>query len=309
MKYAQEIKESEYIGDSLYNLNANFDAFNSELLNLSKGVSSFEALQDYVALEEARLNSIYNIVENTFIPSLVQVRLSLDSTITTSSNTTTNTIYLHPYNGNLLSVYNTVTKRWEVESIENTQAIPLVNLELNQIYDVVVYKENKLMFSFIKWQDFTLESYTNNDGKVESNIFHDKYTTNRVLIDNVLTVDSKRLLGTIHISASSANTIHQDLQNTNTQVSLSNLYNKIQTVCSFTESIEFVTCTNSQAVLNVNTFNQTSLFKNKRIFQVVKDIDSINGSITHAYNIQLSTGLYKIEAQGIDSECEIILLN
>jgi len=309
MKYAQVIKESEYIGDSLYNLNANFDAFNSELLNLSKGVSSFEALQEHVSIEEARLSSIYNIVENTFIPSLVQVRLSLDSTITTSSNTTTNTIYLHPYNGNLLSVYNTATKRWEVESIENIQAIPLVNLELNQIYDVVVYKEKELMFSFVKWQDFTLESYTDKDGKVKRNRFHEKYTTDRVLIDNILTVDSKRLLGTIHISASSANTIHQDLQNINTQVSLSNLYNKIQTVCSFTESIEFVSCTDSQAILNVSLFNETSLSKNKKVLQIVKDIDSINGSITHTYNIQLSTGLYKIELQGVDSECEFILLN
>lgn len=127
------IGDSECIGDSLVKINNNFT-------NLNSGVCD--------------LISLYNTIGATFSSSLAQIRLSTSNTEAVVTNDTKNvsTIYLHPYNGNAVGLFNTTLNRWEIKNIPNILPFSIASLGANRNFDIYLYYDNNaFQLEFLAW--------------------------------------------------------------------------------------------------------------------------------------------------------------
>ena len=120
--YTTEINENECIGDSLTTINANFSALDVAACNL------------------AGLNDIVNSLLGS-ISSLMNIRISLSnsSPIITTDITNTANIYIHPYNGSVVSLWNTTLNKWELKQFTSILPVGLAGLASNTNYDVYLY--------------------------------------------------------------------------------------------------------------------------------------------------------------------------
>lgn len=128
----QFIDSSEYIGDSLIKINNNFTALKDAVCSLV-GAS----------------------------PSVAAIRLSLDPTtaIPTENRTGTNasTLYVHPFKGTSISLYNLQAEKWEINSFETVLSFPLTTLAANTNYDIYLHRNNNLVYNveFVAWANST----------------------------------------------------------------------------------------------------------------------------------------------------------
>lgn len=110
-KYTNVIPETQCIGDSLNTININYENLDFSL----------------------------QVVDNllTSIPSLMNIRLSLRETQSiTTTDVISNTLYIHPYNGNVVFLYNTTTERWELKTLSGVISKSLQGLAANTNYDI-----------------------------------------------------------------------------------------------------------------------------------------------------------------------------
>jgi hypothetical protein len=129
-KYTNVISETQCIGDSLDTININYE-------NLDLGIQNIDSLL-------------------TSIPSLMNIRMSLSPAlpITTADSTVSNTLYIHPYNGNVVFLYNTVKNIWELKRITNVISKSLQGLAANTNYDVYLSYNNitnSFEVNFVAW--------------------------------------------------------------------------------------------------------------------------------------------------------------
>jgi hypothetical protein len=129
-KYTNTISETQCIGDSLNTINTNYE-------NLDLGLQGIDSLL-------------------TSIPSLMNIRMSLSPTlpILAANSTVSNTLYIHPYNGNVVFLYNTVNNAWELKRLTSVISRPLQGLAANTNYDVYLSYNttlNNFEVSFVAW--------------------------------------------------------------------------------------------------------------------------------------------------------------
>jgi hypothetical protein len=148
-KYTNTISETQCIGDSLNTINTNYE-------NLDLGLQGIDSLL-------------------TSIPSLMNIRMSLSPTlpILAANSTVSNTLYIHPYNGNVVFLYNTVNNAWELKRLTSVISRPLQGLAANTNYDVYLSYNTTLnkirelgINTFTYYASGSLSSCDNNYNKV-----------------------------------------------------------------------------------------------------------------------------------------------
>lgn len=128
-QYTNEIPETQCIGDSLITINQN----------------------------DANLDTAVQQINNklTVIPSLMNIRLSLNPTlpVVTDNITISNTLYMHAYKGNAVFLYNTTRNIWEQRAIPNVFSKSLGNLAANTNYDIFLSYSTIIGFdiTFVSW--------------------------------------------------------------------------------------------------------------------------------------------------------------
>lgn len=137
-QYTQRILRTECIGNSLVTINNNF-------LNLD--------------LEVCRLDN--ELVETQNIiggasPLLCGLRLSFDPTTpvptTNRIGSNANRLYIHPYKGNVFSLYNTSLNKWNSFHLNGVLNAPLAGLAADTNYDVYLYQSGTTFnIEFIAW--------------------------------------------------------------------------------------------------------------------------------------------------------------
>ena len=117
------------------------------------------------------------------------VRMSLDPLTPTPTTdrigTNANTIYLHPYKGNTLPLYNTTTNSWVFEKINSILSFPLVGTGSNTNFDIFAYKtgSGSITLEYVPW--------TNSSAGISA-------ASPKILIDGVFVKsgqNNKRFLG------------------------------------------------------------------------------------------------------------------
>lgn len=135
-EYTNEISENECIGDSLQTINANFSALDIPLCET--------------------VSTVANLLAG--IQNLMNIRMSLSNStaITTTDIKNASTLYVHPYNGTVVSLYNTTTNKWELKPFTSVLSISLASLLANTNYDVYLYyNSGNFQVEFVAWDNQT----------------------------------------------------------------------------------------------------------------------------------------------------------
>lgn len=138
-QYTQIINRTDCIGNSLVTINNNFKNLDIATCDLDN-----------------RVIQIQNNIGGAS-PMLCGFRLSLDpNTPVPTSNRTgsfASSLYLHPYNGNLFSLYNTVLNKWDSFHLTGVASAPLAGLAADTNYDIYLYGNGSgsASLEFVAW--------------------------------------------------------------------------------------------------------------------------------------------------------------
>lgn len=248
MSLVQIISASEFIGASLEKINNNFSNIDNILVTLSSGVvdasgsvdSIFVSKEEYQRIDTT-IRGTEDIIEQFLTPSLCDVRLSCSSTEHyTYTDIETDKVYLHPYNGNYISLYDTLNKNWRPYELLGVKEYQLLDsnsftgtglLTPNSLCAVFVYLENNLLKMYFK------QTFTSVNNLINENI---------VYIDNVpvYTKDhGKRFIGIIKLNG------NKKCRVGNSSLNLYN-YNSIETVAHSNSSVDFIAFKNTKITYN-----------------------------------------------------------
>lgn len=137
--YTAEIDENECIGDSLQTINANFSALEIPVCNL---VSDVNDLEDVI---DGLLGGVSNLMN-------IRMSLSNSTAITTTDIANAGTLYIHPYNGTAVALYNTTTSKWELKQFTSILSVSLASLAANTNYDIYLYySSGNFQVDFVAW--------------------------------------------------------------------------------------------------------------------------------------------------------------
>lgn len=129
----QIIAPTECIGDSLVKINNNFSNLDSNICSLH--------------------SNLYSLV-----PVFSNLRISLDPSapIVTSDIINAPNIYIHPYEGNAVSLFNTTTNTWDIKLIPQVLPFSLIGLFANSNYDIFLYHDGtSFQIEFVLWPNST----------------------------------------------------------------------------------------------------------------------------------------------------------
>lgn len=241
MSFIKTINRVDKIGDSLLDINANFLALEQQLCSLRNGSTSLDALKDSF---DSLLN-LTQVLEKQVNTNLTaqhcQVRISLDPSnpIPYGSYGSSLKFYLHPYQGNYLSLYNTQAKLWEIFNITEVLSFYLTDsglingtkLRQNSTYDIYICnKNNKFIVKYKRWNRDELKKFGPFDP-----------TPMRKLIDNVYvdnTDSSYRFIGCVTTTEQDGET-EQTNQLQNSRNYLWNYYNRVYSTVIGTSAVDF----------------------------------------------------------------------
>ena len=91
-------------------------------------------------------------------PGVANIRLSLDgnSPLESGDRRDIQHIWMHPYNGNKLSLYDTVSNRWRLREVTNIYRKSIDTLAADTNYDIFAYylsASNSIDLEFVMWRD------------------------------------------------------------------------------------------------------------------------------------------------------------
>jgi hypothetical protein len=160
MNSIKTIYNSDCLEESRIKLNNNFSnlyyAYNAIKNDIQETTTRYNSVNYNVYKEAIRINNI-------LIPQIHNIRLSLDvDNPTTTQDVVSNTVTLHPYNGNSISLFSSIYKTW-VERVVTKKTFDLVYndntpLEADTNFDVFLFWDDKLNnfnINFIKWVNDT----------------------------------------------------------------------------------------------------------------------------------------------------------
>lgn len=148
----KQILPTDYIGDSLTNINNNFYLLDSKLDTLTAQIVS---IYSQLTVLQTCINDVADTFNTTYPESTACVRMSLNENINDKSNIVSKTLYIHPYKGNSIGLYNINLKKWVMYTINVPIECDLSTLEPDNNYDVYVWKkDDDIYVYFDKWDDF-----------------------------------------------------------------------------------------------------------------------------------------------------------
>ena len=133
------IQKTECIGNSLVTINSNF-----------------ATLKDAACDNQSQIDAIKTALGAN--PSLNGIRLSLSNTIPDPTTDIINatSLYIHPFKGNTITLYNTATNKWDLFPFTSISEFPLNSLAANTNYDVFLFRNNNAFaVDFVSWPNST----------------------------------------------------------------------------------------------------------------------------------------------------------
>lgn len=124
--------ETDCIGDCYEPINNSLDNLDTAVQNISGNVTEL-------------LGGIHNIMN---------IRMSLSNTtaITTTDIKSATNLYIHPYNGAVVSLWNTTINRWELKQFSSIITVSLSSLAANMNYDIYLhFSSGSFQVEFVAW--------------------------------------------------------------------------------------------------------------------------------------------------------------
>jgi hypothetical protein len=121
-----KINRTECIGNSLVKINKNFADLDAAICRANNGADDFRK----------------SISTNLF-PHVVECRLSLNATnpAPTTDIKNAQTIYLHPYGGTSVALWNVGAARWELKTLKTVISKSLLECKADTNYDIFLYHD------------------------------------------------------------------------------------------------------------------------------------------------------------------------
>lgn len=134
--------------------------YDSIFFPVSQVTGLYDKMIDLISrLKSTEARAQINEKINNELSKLCNLRISLDPT-----NPTPNTniigsefLYVHPYKGNSVTLYNTFINRWEKFIFTDTIKVPLGNILKDRCYDVYLFKTDKgFGVDLFEWENSTI---------------------------------------------------------------------------------------------------------------------------------------------------------
>lgn len=133
----QNIERTECIGNSLTKINSNFSELQEAGCNLQNDLTSLQDLtKTYIT---AGINNI-------------RLSLTSQSVDLGPTNITSSTLFVHPYNGNVITLYDSDDSAWKFYTITTPLQFSLAALTSNTNYDIYLYGSgSNIAVEFAAW--------------------------------------------------------------------------------------------------------------------------------------------------------------
>ena len=111
---------------------------------------------------ECRINSLDEFVQSLIpglIPSLMSIRVSFSTSapVPTTNITDASILYVHPYKGNSVTLWDNTTNTWKIYPFTSKLTVPLVCPTANANYDIYLYRQsNNFLIEFVQWSNSNL---------------------------------------------------------------------------------------------------------------------------------------------------------
>lgn len=254
-------------------------------------IDSTGTLLDFGALN---LNSSSSVVGSLLpkhggaSPFDVNVRMSLNPTSPISLSdrigTNANTLYIHPYKGNILPLYDLTSGAWTFDAVTGIISHPLNGTSPNSNYDVFVYKSNTGAFAveLVPWINSNAGSAVSSNKTNVQGILVKTGEPNKRYLGCLRTVNSgqsEQSFGGIAVSGGA-----------NSKQFLWNCYNKVEAVCSSFDNDVYYHTINSGAGTGWVRVNSThaSGGNNNRVSFITGD-DSLIKATGRIYPVDANT--------------------
>lgn len=135
----QLINRAECLGDSLVKITQNFNSTDTALCELTQEIT--------------RLAQEIQLFGGSS-PSLVGIRISFDPStpIPTEDIKNANRLYIHPYKGNIVTLWNPGTNKWDLYQIPGVLSFPLNCPNADTNYDIYLYRNGgSFNVEFVPW--------------------------------------------------------------------------------------------------------------------------------------------------------------
>lgn len=143
------IDENDCMGDSLGT---------EGIINEPKGTINGSTLTLDVAVQSLSGNLAELNETISGLATLIGIRLSLDPSTPTPTTdregAAAQTLYVHPYRGNIITLWNSGRNRWTPYQISGVRAFPLLCPSANTNYDIFLFNNNgNLAVEYVPWPD------------------------------------------------------------------------------------------------------------------------------------------------------------
>jgi len=296
MTNVKRIDSQEYIGNSLSTITSNFALLESKLCTLQYGTSSISTINDLISSVNQSFDGIDFSISSTLKATLCQVRMSLSptSSVVYDNYVGSNIVYIHPYDGNIVSLYDDSLNIWQEYFINEPLGFYLtvdgtqygVSLASNVVYDVFIYVQNDVFkLKYVSRPHINTFDVLTSDAEI------------RDVVDGVIVNYNDytmRYIGTIYTSGSN---IAEQTSNIKTTIqSVWNKYNQHESVVSFQTQCDFIigepTNVQIRQTYYVNTDNTINVILNESTINSVDVYTNNDCTSDTVFDLNLNAGVY-----------------
>ena len=285
------IDSNANIGKSFTDINNNFATLQNKLNTLvyedsvdSDSVTLSEVLQNINTLS-AKVDSVYSYINKTIIANTCCTRIT-PTLVPVPLNTSITVSYINitPYKHNIISLYNFITKQWDIYNIESAINVSLLDennntLKTNSLYDVCV-----CVIDGIISVRFKLYNETNNNRHTQDGVL---YYRDSELFLRVIGSIATDIYGTITYSTTK-----------NFNISIYNKYNAVDFVGCFT-SKAFLIADDNTYNFTLHTYNDNVLQINNKDVFIVSDVDTVDSNFQSEVSYKFNVGYHAVNLKRI----------
>lgn len=312
MSFTEVISINEPIGDSLVKINSNFTSIDTRLRLLSTGqhlvpilsagtivlssVGYYESVfstGERITELHSRVAGVVDQITTTLAAKCCSVRLSHSNTdVYEYTDTSTSDIYLHPCNGNQVSLYKASINDWLVYEINTVYKFSLRKDSTKPTTPIL--GRDTVVAVFLYWEDDTFKLYYEYLTTVNIKTTFD---LNKIItyVDNVAvlkTSTDKRFIGVVRINNDTTGASTGNISN----ISLVNVYNRIETAVCSASSLNLVSIDSSKTYYNVSlqssSFSKAYILINGAIAETLINDNTTLTTASETFTVQLNPGVY-----------------
>lgn len=285
------IDSNANIGKSFTDINNNFATLQNKLNTLvfedsvdNDSVTLSEVLQNINTLS-AKVDSVYSYINKTIIANTCCTRITPTlEPVPLNTSITVSYINITPYKHNIISLYNFITKQWDIYNIESAISVSLLDennnsLKTNSLYDVCVC----VVDGDVSVR-FKLYNETNNNRYTQDGVL---YYRDSELFLRVIGSIATDMYGTITYSTTK-----------NFNISIYNKYNAVDFVGSFT-SKAFLIADDNTYNFTLHTYNDNVLQINSKDVFIVSDVDTVDSNFQSEVSYKFNVGYHAVNLKRV----------